>query len=1242
MNPTAFLQRAISSIPLLSSCELLPNHRCVTRLLLAAAVSAMVCGCGGDVASRSLPNVTSPTTPLAASVSVFQPNVKWGGRTVAIDVSPANTATAIAASESGGLFLTRDSGGTWSHIDSLPPFRMADVRFAPSNPQIVIASAWADSRTINGGGIWRSADGGATWQKPATSNPSCSSRANTWGISFAPGGNDVYVGTDCGVAVSHDLGMTWTHVSLSRTWSIAASTGGIVDTCSDDGHHRSADNGGSFSAAHLIGPAGSVQTCSGVAVHGIVASPFETNVLFALNVGPVTPAPNACSGTNAVRFQLLSESDDGGVNWTQIGQACPSRPPWVALHRSTDGMANHFDVYFSGGLDTRRQTCTGFGGPGLRCTALPTAPNVTSDHSDHNGMAFTTSNTSNCAQFIVSDGGVHKTTDCGATWAITGAGSAGYNALQLYEVDGQVHPDHTDVYMGTQDNDIWASGDNGVTWTTEICCEGFFFQVSHSSPNDTGQSVTGVTCSGCGNFLSAAHFAGSSGWPNPPGTVTGNPFLFGPSQYIQFNQPTPPTNTLNLTTNTGGTWAPATTIAQSLSGRPYVSGPAPGTTVYQGITKPSSLVGLVKVTGVGTGTVTVANADTGLNSIGGYCMGFQTFVCPTVFGVDSNNPLHLIAADLGTNQMKTSTDGGASWTVDSVLTTLVTGDGQFLFFEPNFGLQAHAIAFDPANSNRIVVGTEANGIIASLDGGQTWGPMFQSNQVPAITSFFFDEVQNTVLVSSYGRGLWKLSFVPRATAITYTGDISADFHDPATLKAVLTDTSVTPAAPILGVTLSFALGTQSCSAQTDINGQASCAIILNQVPGNYMVTTSFAGNGLFLASSTSKAFTITREETTTTYTGDTLIANGGTAHLSGVLNEDGLVPIAGRVITFTLGLATPQSCSGTTDATGTAQCVITPVAQPLGPGTVSANFAGDSFYLPSSATAQTLIFAFLDHGSFVVGDRSDTGSVTFWDAQWWKVNSLSGGVAPASFKGFANTLSSTPPSCGGSWSTSPGNSSAPPASVPSFMAVIASSTVTQTASNIRGDIPEIVIVQTAPGYAPDPGHSGTGTVVAVFCHFPGAKPAPALAASSAASRIQATPRVQAAPQTQTVAPKLPVISGAAPTAAAISAPYLQLVGTIAITGQTTAFTGDTVTVHGSGFCGSPSCSPVTLTIGGRVAAKDVQVSADGKFTASFTIDEIPSRYTVTATQTAADGSTLKDSATLVVAIGDKIPTPEIK
>ena len=122
-------------------------------------------------------------------------------------------------------------------------------------------------------------------------------------------------------------------------------------------------------------------------------------------------------------------------------------------------------------------------------------------------------------------------------------------------------------------------------------------------------------------------------------------------------------------------------------------------------------------------------------------------------------------------------------------------------------------------------------------------------------------------------------------------------------------------------------------------------------------------------------------------------------------------------------------------------------------------------------------------GSFVIGDLNAAvgNPVTFWGAQWAKDNSLSLGPAPDAFKGFADT---SPNTCGGNWTSRPGNSSKPPDSVPSFIAVIASSSVTKSGATISGNAPQIVIVKTNPGYAADPGHAGTGTVVAVLCGGP--------------------------------------------------------------------------------------------------------------------------------------------------------------
>ena len=122
------------------------------------------------------------------------------------------------------------------------------------------------------------------------------------------------------------------------------------------------------------------------------------------------------------------------------------------------------------------------------------------------------------------------------------------------------------------------------------------------------------------------------------------------------------------------------------------------------------------------------------------------------------------------------------------------------------------------------------------------------------------------------------------------------------------------------------------------------------------------------------------------------------------------------------------------------------------------------------------------------GNAAVGSSVTFWGAHWWTANTLSGGVAPASFKGFADTA---PPVCGESWTTRPGNSSEPPLGpLPPFIDVVVASHITKSGPTISGDAREVVVVATEPGYGPNPGHAGTGTVVSKLCPGGGSEEGP--------------------------------------------------------------------------------------------------------------------------------------------------------
>src|SRR5262249_32999786 len=147
---------------------------------------------------------TAHAAPLPA-VTEYQPSVAYGGRAVAVDISPSDANTAIVASESGGPFQTTHGGGNRSHLDTFPGLRLLDVKYDPGDATIVIASARQDTLTVNAGGILRSTDGGAHWQKPPTSEVPCPGQQSTFGIAFAAGTSDVFVGTQCGLEVSHDL-----------------------------------------------------------------------------------------------------------------------------------------------------------------------------------------------------------------------------------------------------------------------------------------------------------------------------------------------------------------------------------------------------------------------------------------------------------------------------------------------------------------------------------------------------------------------------------------------------------------------------------------------------------------------------------------------------------------------------------------------------------------------------------------------------------------------------------------------------------------------------------------------------------------------------------------------------------------------------------------------------------------------------------------------------------------------------
>ena len=184
---------------------------------------------------------------------------------------------------------------------------------------------------------------------------------------------------------------------------------------------------------------------------------------------------------------------------------------------------------------------------------------------------------------------------------------------------------------------------------------------------------------------------------------------------------------------------------------------------------------------------------------------------------------------------------------------------------------------------------------------------------------------------------------------------TSNYSDAVTVSGVLTDTNTN--APISGEPVTFQLNnTETCTGTTDPTGTASCTITPGEPAATYTLTGTFSGDSAaplqLIPSNNSASFIVTPDTTTLTYTGGTVAQNGQPLTVSGVLTNDVNNPVSGQTVTFTLGSgSSTQTCTTVTLASGAASCVINVTGQPQGPIPVTDTFAGNTYYLTSTASS---------------------------------------------------------------------------------------------------------------------------------------------------------------------------------------------------------------------------------------------------------------------------------------------------
>lgn len=185
------------SPPLLAAAPSQPQtvYRATYGMDLAAS------GNGGRTFS-ALPMPTGPHAPIPfGSMHPF---------IASLTVSPANPDRIYLAANystrqgQAGLWTSADGGRTWT-ATGLQDVAVTSVAAVPSRAGVILA-------VVNGFTVYRSTDGGATWQVL---------RGIAGDVVTTPGAGEVLVGGTDAVWASHDAGRMFTKLSLGPAWAYA-------------------------------------------------------------------------------------------------------------------------------------------------------------------------------------------------------------------------------------------------------------------------------------------------------------------------------------------------------------------------------------------------------------------------------------------------------------------------------------------------------------------------------------------------------------------------------------------------------------------------------------------------------------------------------------------------------------------------------------------------------------------------------------------------------------------------------------------------------------------------------------------------------------------------------------------------------------------------------------------------------------------------------------------------------------
>lgn len=684
-----------------------------------------------------------------------------GGRVTDVIGDPASASKFYVGAASGGVWKTTDGGATFAPIfDGQGSLGIGALAIDPHNSDILYvgtgeSNPGAGSTTYPGDGVWKTSDGGATWQHLGLDPTLAIGRIvvdpqNSSNVFVAALGSLYTRTVDRGVYRSQDAGLTWTKVLF------VSDSAGAVDLAIDPVDPRRV-----FAATwermrvpsqRIYGGLGSGlwRSLDGGTTWTRLASGLPAASTPESRIG-VAIAPSAHLTVYAI-FSRMSDqaldgvfrSTDGGDTWTR--QSATNLSGIIGAQGFWSGRlfvhpTNPSEVW-ADGVGLARST-----------NAAGSFTSVAGLHADHHAQWFFPASPATILKG--NDGGLYRSTNGGTSWTHF----ANLPISQFYTVEA--HPAQpAELYGGMQDNGVKRTVTGGLSdWSDVIGGDGLEV---HVDPRSTqviyAESQFGAlsrSTNGGTTFSAATSgLTGRLGWKTPlvidpasTGTGLTSTVYLGSSMLFR-------------STNSAGSWT-------AISGDLTNGNQGVGSVVFGTITTIAVAPSNPNTIYIGTDDANVwVTQDRGA----------------TYTRVNAGLPaiwVTRVAADPVNDAIAYATFSGYSF--DQPLAHVFrTANHGATWTDIGGGLPdapVNDIVVDPSQSSSLYVGTDV-GAFVSRDTGATWAPLGVG--IPdgsAVTNLkLLPGAPPTLLAATYGRSIYSIP-LPSPAAVSVIDahfDVDAD------------------------------------------------------------------------------------------------------------------------------------------------------------------------------------------------------------------------------------------------------------------------------------------------------------------------------------------------------------------------------------------------------------------------------------------------------------------------------------